>query len=328
MKRKISRKDFITSSAIAFAGLPLGLQVFNALGASPAKSAMLKASLSTAGQDMKISIFSKALQWLNYDEMARLAAEIGFDGIDLTVRPDGHVLPERVKDDLPKAVEAIERAGLKVYTITTNISDPESQQTVDILKTAGALGIKNYRTGWFSYDPSIDIPANLEVFKKRFAGLARLNKQFDISGGYQNHAGLNFGASVWDLWLTLKDLDADWMGCQYDIRHATVEASGSWSTALNLIQKQVNTVVIKDCVWQQVASHWQVKSVPLGKGMVDFKKYFALLKDYHIDCPISIHYEYALGGAENGTKKITMPRPEITRAFKTDLDQLKTWLKA
>ena len=44
----------------------------------------------------KISIFSKHLQWLDYNGMAKVLSEIGFEGTDLTVRPGGHVLPERV----------------------------------------------------------------------------------------------------------------------------------------------------------------------------------------------------------------------------------------
>ena len=43
----------------------------------------------------------------DYNEMSKVVAEMGFDGVDLTVRPQGHVLPERVEADLPKAVEAI-----------------------------------------------------------------------------------------------------------------------------------------------------------------------------------------------------------------------------
>jgi L-ribulose-5-phosphate 3-epimerase len=36
---------------------------------------------------LKINIFSKHLQFLNYYDLAEAAAEMGFDGIDLTVRP-------------------------------------------------------------------------------------------------------------------------------------------------------------------------------------------------------------------------------------------------
>ena len=71
---------------------------------------------TSADQPLKIYIFSKHLQFLNYQDMAEAAAEMGFDGIDLTVRPKGHVLPERVETDLPKAVEAMKKGEFCSFT--------------------------------------------------------------------------------------------------------------------------------------------------------------------------------------------------------------------
>ena len=70
---------------------------------------------NSPGDRLKIHIFSKHLQFLNYQDLAEAAAEMGFDGIDLTVRPKGHVLPERVESDMPKAVEAMRKVGLILY---------------------------------------------------------------------------------------------------------------------------------------------------------------------------------------------------------------------
>src|SRR3954466_14686708 len=72
---------------------------------------------------LKVNIFSKHLQFLDYTDMAEVAAQIGFDGIDLTVRPEGHVLPERVETDLPKAIEAMLKVGLTPLLMTTAIED-------------------------------------------------------------------------------------------------------------------------------------------------------------------------------------------------------------
>jgi hypothetical protein len=54
-----------------------------------------------------LCLFSKHLPKLNYAELASTVKQIGFEGVDLTVRPGGHVLPERAAEDLPRAVEAI-----------------------------------------------------------------------------------------------------------------------------------------------------------------------------------------------------------------------------
>ena len=39
------------------------------------------------------------------DGAAETMRALGYDAIDLTLRPGGHVLPERVAEDLPKAAE-------------------------------------------------------------------------------------------------------------------------------------------------------------------------------------------------------------------------------
>ena len=53
--------------------------------------------------------------------------------------------------------------------------------------------------------------------------------------------------------------------------------------------------------------------------MVDFKRYFSLLKKYNINVPVSLHVEYDLGGAEQGLTKISIDKKEVLRRIKKDL---------
>ena len=98
---KYSRREFAKLSALGVAAVPL-LAFQN----------RLDTSMSIPKNDLSIHLFSKHLQFLNYNDMSAAAAEMGFDGLDLTVRPKGHVLPEHVITDLPKAVEAMKKQGL------------------------------------------------------------------------------------------------------------------------------------------------------------------------------------------------------------------------
>ena len=70
----------------------------------------------------------------------------------------------------------------------------------------------------------------------------------------------------------------------------------------------------------------QKEGCPLGEGIVDWRKYLQLLKQYNINVPITMHFEYDLGGAENGSKTIKIDKNEITSAMRKDLALLKTWL--
>jgi L-ribulose-5-phosphate 3-epimerase UlaE len=84
---------------------------------------------------------------------------------------------------------------------------------------------------------------------------------------------------------------------------------------------------IKDFYWDKTDGTWKPKLVPLGDGMVDFKKYFKLVKQYNIKGPMSIHFEYPLGGAENGKKQIQVSKELVLDAMKRDLLVLRNMLK-
>ncbi|MDO1447766.1 sugar phosphate isomerase/epimerase family protein [Rhodocytophaga aerolata] len=319
-----TRRDFLYRSILATAGLAAGTNAAASINLDTVSEK--PANFARDADDTKICIFSKHLQWLTYQEMAKTAAMLGFDGIDLTVRPNGHVEPERVAEDLPKAVKAVEQAGLKVYMLTTEITSADQPHTQAILKTAAKLGIKYYRMGWVKYEDKQSIEQNLEVFKKMFGQLAALNKQYQIHGAYQNHAGKNLGSAIWDLWMVIKDLDPQWLGCQYDIRHAIIEGANSWPLGLKLVQSHIRTLDIKDFRWENKDGKWQIENVPLGEGMVDFTQYFSLLRSYQIKGPFSLHYEYPLGGADSGAKSLAIPKEQVLEAMKKDLATLRKWV--
>ncbi|MFS4448447.1 sugar phosphate isomerase/epimerase family protein [Maribacter sp. 2307UL18-2] len=312
-KKVITRRSFTKISAAAIGSMPL-------MGFSSS----LFNGLTKPKDSLSISLFSKHLQFLDYNEMAAAAAEIGFDGLDLTVRPKGHVLPERVADDLPRAVAAMKKYGLNAGMMTTNVWDVSNPEQKKVLETAGGLGFTHYRTGWLTYPEDRTITKSQAIFGQQALELEVLNKDLGLIGCYQNHAGNHVGAPIWDLPPILSATENEYMGCQYDIRHAVVEGGNSWELGLRQIRPFIKSIVIKDFKWGKVNGKWKPINTPLGEGMVDFKRYFVLLKKYKIDVPISLHLEYDLGGAEHGATKIAIDKKEVFKQMKKDLVFLKT----
>ncbi|GAB3507841.1 sugar phosphate isomerase/epimerase [Spirosoma knui] len=271
----------------------------------------------------KFSIFSKHLQFLNYTEAASVAAELGFDGLDWTVRPNGHVLPDRVETDLPKMVDAVKKAGLSTSMMTTAVGDSNDATDRRLLKTAAGLGFRYYRMNWYRYLPDKPMPETLQAYAQKMIGLGKLNKELNLVGCYQNHSGELVGGSVWEIWEMLKNADPQHTGVQYDIRHATVEGGLSWKNGLRLLESRVKTIALKDFRWTKKNGRWEVENTPIGEGMIDFTTYFQLLKKYQIQVPISVHLEYPLGGAENGATNITVDKKIVFEAMKRDLNKLK-----
>lgn len=316
----VTRRSFIakTVSALSSAVLAAPLCSGEALAALPFPSTYARGP---------ICLFSKHLQWLAYDEMAQTAAEAGFEGIALTVRPNGHVLPQEAVDKLPEAIEAVQRAGLQVPMITTAITDPGDDHAEPILKTAAAFGVKAYRMGYLSYDANRPVAASLADHRAMITDLAAMNESYGIHGAYQNHAGTRVGGPVWDLWHILEGLNPEFIGCQYDIRHATVEGGTSWPVGLRLLAPYIKISAIKDFHWDQTAEGWQIKNTPIGSGMVDFSRYFNLVRELNINATMSVHFEYPM---PHEIAKISgeAVRQGTIKTMKRDVDALKNLLAA
>jgi sugar phosphate isomerase/epimerase len=332
-----SRRQFLTT--VAGAG---------ALASLPAFASAPAASAPSAGR-VPVIYFSKHLQWLGWEEMAQTAKELGFDGLDVTVREGGHVEPKRVQEDLPKVAKIVRAAGLEIPMITAGIVDASSPDAEAIIRTAGETGIHRYRWGWFSWSDDkkvadlsnfhasiertsgllLNIPARLAQLKPRVAKLAALNEKYKVCAMYHNHSGSMFGASVWDLWSVIKDFSPNWVSSNFDIGHATVEGGlGGWGNSTRLMAPFMRGVAIKDFKWGKNAKgEWEPLWCPLGEGMVNFPIFFAMLKEANFSGPIQLHTEYPLGGIENGSRKPTLTRPQILAAIRKDLDKLKGWLR-
>lgn len=295
-----------------------------ALAAAPALSGHPLNLLRAEGEPWRVYFFSKHLQFLDYRGAAEACAEAGMSGADLTVRPGGHVLPENVERDLPLAVKAFQDAGLSIEMMASGITDPEDPLTEKVLGTASELGIKFYRLGYYKYDPAISVLNNLEKIRVQMTGLARLNEKYKIHGAYQNHAGSNFGAPVWDLWTVLKDLDPRWSGCQYDVRHATVEGNRSWPLGMKLLKDHIRCMVIKDFKWGERDGKAIELNVPVGEGIVDFEAYFKLVKELGIQGPITMHLEYEMFPDKEMTQ--AEMKAHAIQLMRKDLESLKRYL--
>ena len=273
-----SRRTFLQTSALAATGAALA----RAQAPSPVEPVPL--------HRQPVAIFSKHLQWLDYEAAAMAAKEAGFDALDIPVRPNGHVLPERVEEDLPRAVDAARNAALDVTMITTAITGVDDPHAEAVLKTAAGLGVGHYRMGYVRYDDGVR--RTLDATVSRWRELAALNQGLGIRGGYQNHSGTNLGAAVWDLFQVLEEVGSPWVGCQYDIRHAVVEGAFSWVRDIEVIAPFVHTLVAKDFAWAPQDDGLKVLNVPFGQGLVPLGDFVAELRRLGLSAPFSMHFEY------------------------------------
>jgi L-ribulose-5-phosphate 3-epimerase len=302
------------------------------VGAAGAALPFIQADLFGAIQHQQKSMhpicyFTKHLQWLDFDELGMALNEAGFDGADLTVRGGGHVEPENAAKDLPKAVKALQKHRVSMPMVVTKISQPDEKGLDTLLKALSDNGVKYYRMGYFNYDYTISIENNIEIFNGILKDLAEKNAKHNVCGVYQNHAGNRLGASIWDLLLALKGIDPNYLGCQFDVRHATFEGGRSWENDFRAIKDHIRTTVVKDFHWHKNnKGEWTNNNTLMGNGMVDFEKYFELYKELKIQGPISNHSEYPLITKEEENLSKTEKMKIAIGRLKQDVDFTKRFL--
>src|SRR5690242_8913642 len=189
-----TRRDFTRTAAVAGA------------------IALSRGQAATPPNRPALCLFSKHLPKLNYAELATTVKQMGFEGVDLTVRPEGHVLPERAAQDLPRAVEAIRAEGLAVPMITTGLTSPADPAARPTLSAAGQLRVPFFKLGYWRYRDSTPVEARIAEVRRDVQGIVALAKEYGVVAGYHNHSGDYVGAAVWDTRAIIGDLDPRWIG--------------------------------------------------------------------------------------------------------------------
>ena len=314
---QMNRRDFIRMGAVggvaaAFQGCMTSIDApqarnadpFGTLAAKPKPEDSLLEQLAAPAPKAKpeFHVFSKMFQpplCKDYDAIAELMAKAGFDGIEWTVRPKGHVLPENAKTDLPKAVEAARKQGLKSTMIVTGFTDGDAPESETLLKVAADCGVKQYRPGYFFYDVKKEtFQQSFERIKAGFASLAKLSERTGVKTVYQNHSSWGpsvFGGLVWDVWEAIRDLDPKWVGLEYDPMHAFFETNLSWSHGLELVADRIGAVCLKDFHYQLSKKNPKDHAkfmCAAGEGIVPWKEVKRLLDMHKVKAPFVVHFEY------------------------------------
>ena len=218
------RREFLQAGAATIAAAAFAPQVW-AQSASP------------AAKKLKVFAYSRHLQWLRTaDEVAEAVIEMGYGGVDITVRPyPGHIDPEKVATELPPFVAGLRKHGLLVETIVCPINDADSPNAESILRAASSVGITHYWGGMLRYEPNEPVMQQLEALKPRMAKLAALTQKYKMTAMYHTYAGNQLVSSaVWDLLYVLRNsVDPARIGFHFDIGHMT-NAGGANTWALNM----------------------------------------------------------------------------------------------
>jgi sugar phosphate isomerase/epimerase len=307
--RVLTRRDFLSHAGIFAA---------SAAGLSGSPISVRAAETERKSPRFPVVLFTKVCQELNLglEDTASLIAEAGLDGVDSPVRPKGEILPEKVKDDLPRYAEALRERGLSLPLLTTAILSPDSPHAEDILRTSKKAGVRFYRTGFIDRLKDKPLHAQIAEARARLKDLAAMNREIGIGAIVQNHSPAGhayLGGDLNELEQLVAGFDPNQVGAAFDIGHAVKVHGKDWRQHFEKLKSHLKVAYVKDT---NSAGEW----VRFGKGEIGDLGYFKLLREIGYEAPLSMHIEF------DWSKNDQKSRGALLLALKDCLGVLRGWL--
>lgn len=290
MMNEINRRQFLNRSTQQ-AGIAVA-----------AASSLAGSSASGAEEDerpaAKFGAFTKSFQDRPIPEVCRIFKQIGLDGLDLTVRPGGHIDPKDVTKELPKAVMAAKDAGVEILQLTTSITDADDTAERTFAACA-AQNIDRIKMGYYRYSEFGTLAKQIDAVRKRVAGVAKLAAKHGVLPCIHIHSGSFIPSHGTILYELLRDFSPQEIGAYVDPLHMTMEGGkDGWRQGLDLLAQWTAMCSVKNFRWEQGERdktgqmRWHTRTVACADGIAPLPNFVDSLKKLGYAGNYSLHSEY------------------------------------
>ncbi len=191
--------------------------------------------------EYEFSVFTKP--WKDpIDALGAKIKDMGFDGIELPVRPGYQVAPEKVEKDLPVTTRALADLGLKIHSVAGTVDEPT-------MAACAESGIPMIRI-------CVQIPegANYLDFeaqqRKEWDQLVPLLDKYKVTIGVQNHCD-RWVTNAMGLRTLLEGYDPAHIAAVWDPAHNALNGE-PMDLALDIIESKICMVNLKNAFWKQI----------------------------------------------------------------------------
>jgi sugar phosphate isomerase/epimerase len=278
---------------------------------------------------MKFVLFTDNLSDLTITQACESAKTAGFDGLDLTLRPGGHVLPEQAEVGLAEAKRLADAAGAVIPMISTSVTDVDSPHAEAVFAAAAHYGATFIKLGYWEYRPFGTLATQIDQAREKLRGLVRLGRKYHVRPCVHCHSGRFVASGGPLLYLVLKDFDPGEVGAYVDPMHMTIEGGlAGWEMGLDLVAPWLALVGIKNFRWlaaerdQRGQQRWRWEYCPLADGQAPLPEFVDYLRRLKYDGVVSLHSEY-----KGGSSFRRLTTPELLTQSAADLRYFKSLIK-
>jgi len=259
------------------------------------------ADASAAASRARVCIFTEHFQSLPIPEVCRVFQRIGVDGLDLTVRPGGHIKPEDAKTELPKAAQAARDVGLEIMMLTTDITTAD-RHAEEILATCNNLGIDRIKLGYYSPGTFGSLAGEMSDVRRRLDDVVKLAAKHGVRPCVHVHSGETIPSNGFLLHQLIRDIPPDRIGAFLDSYHMTMTgAAGGWRQAIDLLTPWISLVALKNFRWERLdrdelgQQRWRTNYCRLEDGIAPIPDFVRTVHKAGYRGFYTLHTEYRLG---------------------------------
>ena len=256
---------------------------------------------------MQVVRFTKFWADLSVRELGERAVELGYDGLDLTVRPGYTVNPNNVAEELPPAARLWESMGVGCQMISASgdLIDPAAGEAQRLFQAAGEAGVPRIKIGYFRYTAGQSFGAALAAARRALEGFEALSRRTGVQTVCHTHSGMCLGSNCAGLRDLLDGRDPAHVGAYPDLGHLAINGEDVLM-ALPMVRERLAAIGAKDGRHVRDerpnprAAYTRVM-VPLGQGAAEWRDALSLLHEWRFEGPISVHTEYTADRAAAAT---------------------------
>lgn len=193
-----------------------------------------------SASDVVFTVFTKPWR-MPLPELARFIRELGFDGIELPVRPGFQVVPENVEKDLPRAARLLADAGVRIASIAGPTDEPTiaacAEAGIPIIRVMVLIGTEGYL-------------ASVEQAQREYDALVPLLDKYGVKVGVQNHCD-EYVCNAMGLRHLIAKYDSRHIGAVWDAAHSALNGEDP-ELGLDIVWSHLCMVNLKNAFWQRV----------------------------------------------------------------------------
>lgn len=237
----------------------------------------------------RYTVFTKPWPDLSLDELGELVAHMGFDGVELPVRPGYQVEPENAAALLPKAAEALKKQGVKI----ASVAGPSTQAMV---RACGDADVPILRI-MLPIPKEMDYLNCIDQARREWKTLLPVLEASGVTLGIQNHKG-RFLTHAMHLHHALQGYDPNRIGAVWDAAHEAFAGSEP-EFALDVVWPHLCLVNLKNGLWERKGvdgsgvTQWKSRWVAGHEGLCDWPRVIGELKRRRYTGDVCLTAEYS-----------------------------------